>query len=128
MSLDGLVKQDNVDNFSQELLQINDNILSKINDSNNGIYCKSDEVFNESESNTPITSIQQDNLEVWIRVTPNEEYVKVIVYKGKVIGALLLGETDLEEVMENLILNQLDVSSIGIDLLDPDVDIEDYFD
>jgi small subunit ribosomal protein S18b len=54
--------------------------------------------------------------------------VKVIVYKGKVIGALLLGETDLEEVMENLILNELDVSNIGIDLLDPDVDIEDYFD
>jgi NAD(P)H-nitrite reductase large subunit len=90
-------------------------------------------------------------------VTPGQEYIKVVLVDGRVVGALLVGETDLEETMENLILNRLDVrsslrpvaaataggaavpvdSSDGhggpaglevLDLLDPDVDIEDYFD
>ena len=43
-------------------------------------------------------------------------------------GALLIGETDLEETFENLILNQIDVSSLGENLINPDIDIEDYFD
>jgi hypothetical protein len=68
------------------------------------------------------------NVEMWTRVTPGVEYVKVVVYKGKVIGALLIGDTDLEEVFENLILNRTDVSSYGIHMLDPAVDLEDYFD
>lgn len=70
----------------------------------------------------------QRNLEVWTRITPEEEYVKLIIYHGKVIGALLIGDTDLEEVCENLILNELDVRRYGMALLDPDIDIEDYFD
>jgi NAD(P)H-nitrite reductase large subunit len=77
-------------------------------------------------------SIDQHNssndLEIWIRVTPNKEYVKVVVYRGKVVGALLIGDTDMEETFENLILNQMDVSNYGIGLLDPDIDITDYFD
>ena len=67
-------------------------------------------------------------LELWIRVTPNEEYVKLVVYRGRVIGALLIGDTDLEEVCENLILNQIDVSYLNIAMLDPEKDLEDYFD
>ncbi len=63
---------------------------------------------------------------VLVRVTPGEEYVKVVLRRGRVVGALLVGETDLEEAMENLILNGLRVGDI--DILDPDVDIEDYFD
>ena len=43
-------------------------------------------------------------------------------------GAILIGETDLEETFENLILNQLDLSCYGEELLNPDIDIEDYFD
>ena len=43
-------------------------------------------------------------------------------------GAILIGETDLEETFENLILNQMDLSIYGEDLLDPNIDIEDYFD
>ena len=54
------------------------------------------------------------------------EYVKVIVQNGRVIGAVLIGETGLEETFENLILNQMDISQF--DLLDPRVDLEDYFD
>ncbi len=54
--------------------------------------------------------------------------MKIVIYEGKVYGALLIGETDLEETFENLILNQIDVSSYGEDLINPDIDIEDYFD
>jgi hypothetical protein len=67
-------------------------------------------------------------VEVLMRVTPGVEYVKVVVVGGRVKGAMLIGETDLEETFENLILNQLDVSRYGVHLLDPDFDVEDYFD
>ena len=56
------------------------------------------------------------------------EYVKIVIFEGKVHGALLIGDTELEETFENLILNQIDVSSFGEDLINPDIDIEDYFD
>ncbi len=61
----------------------------------------------------------------------------------RVVGAVLIGETDLEETFENLILNGLfaldlawfrlnpqgaDISSLGDDILNPSVDIADYFD
>jgi hypothetical protein len=38
------------------------------------------------------------------------------------------GDTELEETLENLILNQIDVMPFGTDLLDPAIDIGDYFD
>ncbi|XP_033227232.1 pyridine nucleotide-disulfide oxidoreductase domain-containing protein 1 [Belonocnema kinseyi] len=66
--------------------------------------------------------------EILLRVTKGEEYVKLILKNGKMQGAVLIGETDLEEMCENLILNQLDLSIYGADLLNPDIDIEDYFD
>jgi len=72
--------------------------------------------------------INKVNVEIWTRITPGVEYIKLIVHCGRIVGALLVGDTDLEEMLENLILNKLDVSRLGIDLLDPDVDIEDYFD
>lgn len=56
------------------------------------------------------------------------EYIKCVMVDGRMQGAVLLGETDLEETFENLILNQMDLSPYGEDLLNPDVDIEDYFD
>ncbi|XP_044727833.1 pyridine nucleotide-disulfide oxidoreductase domain-containing protein 1 [Chrysoperla carnea] len=66
--------------------------------------------------------------ECLVRITPNMEYIKLVIQDGKIQGAILIGDTDLEETMENLILNQLDVSVYGEDLLNPDIDIEDYFD
>eukprot|EP00092_Neocalanus_flemingeri_P008377 GFUD01009033.1.p1 GENE.GFUD01009033.1~~GFUD01009033.1.p1 ORF type:complete len:491 (+),score=165.10 GFUD01009033.1:159-1475(+) len=66
--------------------------------------------------------------EVLLRVTPGVEYVKTVMKDGRMQGALLIGETDLEETFENLILNQLDLTVYGEDLLDPNIDIEDYFD
>jgi len=52
--------------------------------------------------------------------------MKVVLRGGRMVGAVLIGETDLEEAFENLILNQLDVSIYGEELLSRD--IEDYFD
>ena len=51
------------------------------------------------------------------RVTKNLEYIKVIVRDGKVIGAVLIGDTDMEEVFENLIQNELCVTGLEDDLL-----------
>lgn len=67
-------------------------------------------------------------MKILMRVTPNVEYIKLVLLDGRLIGALLVGETDLEETFENLILNQLDIGAINIDLLDPEVDLEDFFD
>jgi pyridine nucleotide-disulfide oxidoreductase domain-containing protein 1 len=67
-------------------------------------------------------------LEIWTRVVPAKEYVKFTVYEGRLVGALLIGDTNLEEVAENLIMNALDISYVGEKILDPDIDIDDYFD
>lgn len=71
---------------------------------------------------------QKSALKMLIRTTDKEEYIKVLLLNGKMCGAVLIGETDLEETFENLILNGLDLDFLGEDLLDPDVDIADYFD
>ncbi len=54
------------------------------------------------------------------------EYVKLVMQGGRLVGAVLIGETDLEETFENLILNQMDLSHLN--LLEPSVDLEDFFD
>ncbi|KAK3880324.1 hypothetical protein Pcinc_015203 [Petrolisthes cinctipes] len=69
-----------------------------------------------------------DKYEVLLRVTKGTEYVKCIMEDGRLQGAVLIGDTDLEETFENLILDQLDLSHFGADLLHPGVDIEDFFD
>lgn len=66
--------------------------------------------------------------EALIRLTKGEEYIKVILKDGRMQGAILIGETDLEEMCENLILNGTDLSNIGEDLLNPNIDMDDYFD
>lgn len=66
--------------------------------------------------------------ELLVRCTKGQEYVKVVLSGGRMVGAVLIGETDLEETFENLILNQMDLSPYGEELLNPNIDIEDYFD
>nr|XP_054752905.1 pyridine nucleotide-disulfide oxidoreductase domain-containing protein 1-like [Lytechinus pictus] len=66
--------------------------------------------------------------EVLLRMTKGVEFVKVVMHCGLMRGAILIGDTDLEETFENLILNEMDLSRYGEDLLDPNIDIEDYFD
>ena len=71
-------------------------------------------------------------VQVQLRVTPGVEYAKVVLLHGRVVGALLIGDTGLEETLEHLMLNRLDVRrgerGEALDLLDPDVDVEDFFD
>ncbi|KAG7259198.1 hypothetical protein CRUP_018985 [Coryphaenoides rupestris] len=52
----------------------------------------------------------------------------VVLREGRMVGAVLIGETDLEETFENLILNQMDLTPYREELLNPNIDIEDYFD
>ncbi|XP_019631402.1 PREDICTED: pyridine nucleotide-disulfide oxidoreductase domain-containing protein 1-like [Branchiostoma belcheri] len=66
--------------------------------------------------------------ELLLRCTKGLEYVKVVLQGGRMQGAVLIGDTDLEETFENLIINGMDLSPFGEDLLDPNIDIEDYFD
>ncbi|XP_055938282.1 pyridine nucleotide-disulfide oxidoreductase domain-containing protein 1-like isoform X2 [Argiope bruennichi] len=66
--------------------------------------------------------------EIIVRSSERTEYVKVVMQDGRMQGAVLVGETDLEETFENLIHNALDLSVYGEDILNPDIDIEDYFD
>uniref|UniRef100_A0A672T4C4 Pyridine nucleotide-disulfide oxidoreductase domain-containing protein 1 n=1 Tax=Sinocyclocheilus grahami TaxID=75366 RepID=A0A672T4C4_SINGR len=66
--------------------------------------------------------------ELLVRCTKGQEYVKLVLTGGRMVGAVLIGETDLEETFENLILNQMDLSRYGEELLNPNIDIEDYFD
>lgn len=72
---------------------------------------------------------QPGKIDVLTRMTPGVEYLKVVVVDGRVKGAMLVGEgTEMAETFENLILNQIDVSPYGVDLLNPEIDIDDYFD
>nr|XP_046235493.1 pyridine nucleotide-disulfide oxidoreductase domain-containing protein 1 isoform X2 [Scatophagus argus] len=66
--------------------------------------------------------------ELLVRCTKGQEYVKVVLSGGRMVGAVLIGETDMEETFENLILNQMDLTPYGEELLNPNIDIEDYFD
>ncbi|XP_068627824.1 pyridine nucleotide-disulfide oxidoreductase domain-containing protein 1 [Battus philenor] len=69
-----------------------------------------------------------NDYEILLRTTPDLEYIKFVLQNGKLQGAILIGETDLEEMCENLILDQIDLTPFGDDILNPDIDIDDYFD
>ncbi|XP_001356103.2 pyridine nucleotide-disulfide oxidoreductase domain-containing protein 1 [Drosophila pseudoobscura] len=66
--------------------------------------------------------------ELLVRCTRNKEYIKFVLQNGRLRGAILIGDTDLAETCENLILNGIDLEPYGDDILNPDIDIEDYFD
>lgn len=101
------------------------NEANDINDSCDG-QRKRRKVWQEDVPTTPGRSSSE--YEIWSRVAPNKHFIKLVVRRGRIIGAMLIGDTDMEEVFENLILNQLDVSALGPALLDPDIDLADYFD
>jgi pyruvate/2-oxoglutarate dehydrogenase complex dihydrolipoamide dehydrogenase (E3) component len=85
-----------------------------------------DKVVKSGDSCRENERSKKDDIEVLVRRS-NNEFVKVVLENGRVIGATLLGQ-DMEdaETFENLIMNEIDVS--GIDLLNPQVDLADYFD
>jgi len=86
------------------------------------------DVGSESQQTTVIP-----RLRTLVRLHPGVELIKLHLLDGRVIGAMLIGASDssaieLEETMENLMLNQLDLTQFGDFLNDVDVDIADFFD
>ena len=83
----------------------------------------------QQPSSSSSVATETNGVEILTRLTPGLEYIKIVVVDGKIKGAMLVGEgTEMAETFENLILNQIDVSRYGADLLNPDIDIDDYFD
>mmetsp|Transcript_45434 Transcript_45434/g.144506 ORF Transcript_45434/g.144506 Transcript_45434/m.144506 type:complete len:237 (+) Transcript_45434:3-713(+) len=75
----------------------------------------------------------EEDVVTYVRSTGGGEgraatFVRVLLARGRMQGAVLIGETGLEETFENLILNGIDLSVYGPELLDPEIDLEDYFD
>ena len=62
-------------------------------------------------------------VQILVRVSPGREYLKVVLHEERVVGAMLIGDTELAETFENLILNRLPVGHL--DLLDPALDLDD---
>lgn len=58
----------------------------------------------------------------------SSSFIRILLLHGRVIGAILIGQTGLEEALENLILDKLDVSAYGGELLDPDFELDHVFD
>lgn len=44
--------------------------------------------------------VDDERVKVQIRCTPGKEYVKVVLRDGRMQGAVLIGDTDLEETFE----------------------------
>lgn len=62
---------------------------------------------------------------VWYILSPHTHTLHPLLPAA---GCILIGETGLEEVMENLIMDGLDLSGLGPRLLDPEVDLDDIYD
>ena len=74
---------------------------------------------------------QKDISAILVRAAPGDSFAQVLVLDGAVVGALLVGDTGLDETMENLMLNRTKcVGADGqlLDLLNADVDVDDFFD
>ena len=69
----------------------------------------------------------EEDVIIYSRAT-EDTFVRVILLRGRLQGAVLVGDTDLEEVFENLILSSIDLTRFGPEILDPEVDLEDFFD
>ncbi|RYG50725.1 hypothetical protein EON67_04745 [archaeon] len=76
--------------------------------------------------------------QVQVRCEPGKEFVKLVLQDGVLVGAMLIGDTGLEEMAENLILNRLRLArehhdtgalrSDMMDLLHSTIDVDDFFD
>ncbi|GIL42910.1 hypothetical protein Vafri_741 [Volvox africanus] len=55
-------------------------------------------------------------------------FVRVLMLRGRMLGAVLIGETELEEALENVILDGLDLSAYGPHILDEGFELDHVFD
>ena len=68
------------------------------------------------------------SMSCWAMQGPDATFVRVLLLRNRMMGAVLIGNTDYEEVFENLILDGLDLSEYGPDLLSPDTNLDAVFD
>lgn len=66
--------------------------------------------------------------EAIVRINPGRDYIKILLLHNKIIGAVLVGNSGLEETIENLIHDGIDVGAFKERLLDDSIDIDDFFD
>ncbi|CAI4232123.1 unnamed protein product [Auanema sp. JU1783] len=71
---------------------------------------------------------RHENWYIRERIIEEDSYVCCIMKDHRVVGATLIGETELEETLENLILNRTSLELIEENFLDPNIDIQDFFD
>ena len=50
-----------------------------------------------------------------MRVEPEKLYIKLVLVNHRVVGAVMIGDTDLEETFENLILDKVRVRFLLVD-------------
>jgi len=69
--------------------------------------------------------LQQGEYEIMVRSSHPGEYVKVVKDReNKVRGAMLIGDTELEELFENLILSESSVSFFDQVVLEPELEVD----
>ncbi|KAI6228003.1 Pyridine nucleotide-disufhide oxidoreductase [Aphelenchoides besseyi] len=57
-----------------------------------------------------------------------DQMTRISIQDNRVVGAILVGPTDLDEVFETLILNAFDISTLPRPIVNHQIDISDYFD
>lgn len=67
-------------------------------------------------------------IKVGIRIIKDKEYIKFFFYDKYLYGAILVGETELEDCVENLILNEMDISYMYDYIMNPEFNLADYYD
>jgi NADH dehydrogenase FAD-containing subunit len=79
--------------------------------------------------------VHSGKLKTLVRCKPDnrEELIKLHLFNGRLIGALLIGTeeseaVELEETCENLMINQTDLTPFGDFLNDVNIDLADFFD
>jgi NAD(P)H-nitrite reductase large subunit len=103
-------------------------LLGQFNRVSVSVEVEAEGVVRRKSTGTCTTSTKDEASVVQVLVRRSEdEFVKIILENNRVVGAVLVGQ-DMEdaETFENLILNEIDVS--GIDLLNNQLDLADYFD
>ncbi|GMH77404.1 hypothetical protein TL16_g07395 [Triparma laevis f. inornata] len=73
--------------------------------------------------------IGDGDVKILTRVKQEKEYVKCIVSGGRVVGAMLVGgAVDLADTMEQIMMSRINVDALDFDLLDDNIEIDEYFD
>lgn len=93
-------------------------------------FCEKKVIFLGLYNGQNLENESEEDLVAYIRSTPDPDtsFVRVILLRGRMQGAVLIGDTEMEETFQNLILDGLDLTSYGEAILDPDMGIDHIFD